>query len=703
VVQPIASSVQVIQPLPDQTPAKMLSRMYQIGTFSWAVGAAASINAPAMILDPVNLLMIQPSVADIIQWYRYFNAGVEVHFRLNTNQFYAGALAITAVPRGTLITDTNQQCRSWLGHKVLSAAKQDTIVLNLPWAHPYRFKNIDDVIVGGDTMWVVYLDILSPLIASVSAPSAIDVTIFARFQDPKLYLPFEETAPIMKGFKNIKKQSGQGSVMSTSIRPKRSSRSVVHVSQSSSDPVASAASPPSPSPLSTIGTILTPITDIAQSVGSVLSAAQPILDVLGGLFDKPEIAQPITRVYPTTAANVSTVDQPDQSLPLSMYSGSYLNIDHSALPGGRAWTMADIAMTPSLHFQYKFTVAGDTVSIPFLALGTPFQIIAGTHQFWRGSVRLHIKFFCPAFVSGRILFIIGPSGLPVANTVANNLSRVVDVKGDTTESFTLPFVFPTDYCQSDDIPYTIQASVLSQIVTNDTTIPPSIDMVIYSAAAPDCQFSLLVPPQPSQYAYPNVVAPPKSKVRRQSDISKEFAVTFNPFVMDCEMLTDQHHVTSETTMYATDVLKRYINTPAPTLTNNMGVFPGEYSPVKSTPQYLFSRMFLAHRGGMRLKMITTDNPILVASVYGSYAATWNGALNGTPSLVSTPTNSVELSISCPWYYSVPWRWFDSQLTIGPLPPVSIYYGGANPDEFLTFTAVRDDYIMGFLIPPDNIL
>lgn len=355
-------------------------------------------------------------------------------------------------------------------------------------------------------------------------------------------------------------------------------------------------------------------------------------------------------------------------------------------------------MTPALHCQYKFTAAGDAISIPYIAIGTPLWVMVNTHQFWRSSIRFYVKFFCPAFVSGRILFIIGPSGLPVANTVANNLSRVVDVKGDTTETFTLPFVFPTDMCQPTDFPYTIQASVLTQIVSNDTSITPSIDMVIYSAAAPDCQFSLLIPPQPTTYGYPNIIPPAPLRVKRQCDVSKEFATTFNPFVMNCEMLTDNHSVTSEMTMYVTDVLKRYVNAPTPTITVNSAVFPGEYRPAVNTPQLLFARMFMAHRGGTRLKIIESDNPFIVAALY-NFAPAWNGSLTGVPALVSAGFQS-ELSVTSPWYFQVPWRWYDSDLTIGAMPPTTVYYGGTTPDQYLTLIAVRDDYQLGFLIPPD---
>jgi hypothetical protein len=392
-------------------------------------------------------------------------------------------------------------------------------------------------------------------------------------------------------------------------------------------------------------------------------------------------------------------------------------------------------MTPALHGQFRFTSAsgtGSAVTFPYLAPGTPLALCAGIHAFWRSSVRIQCRFYCPAFVSARFLFVLSPLGVPTVDSVANNLTRVIDVKGDTVDSFTLPMLWPVDFLPgstalSANVPYAIQVSVLTQIVTNDTSLTPSIDLVMFSAAGPDCQFSAPVyDAYRMDYSYPNnISAPPKKKqvdgkkeeaplvkktglnrsfrglkffdMERQCSINEEFKKEFSPFLMDCEYLTDSHHVTSETTLYVTDLLKRYQQCSALTLTSGVGTLPALYTPDASTLGYLISRCFLFQRGGVRYKFVENSEKFMCVA-YGIAPTGWSGQLTGNGSLVAASPSAMEMSISVPWIQQIPYA---SQLINieNVMLDCNVYYN-TTLDSLNVYTAARDDFQLGFLVAPD---
>jgi hypothetical protein len=783
ITQPIPSMMQVVRPLPDQTPDKMLTRLMELDTFTWTVGASPTLTTPLQTYDPFVALANLPSLSDIIQWYQYIRSDLEVHVRLNTNQFYAGALMFSAIPGLPSAAVATMQQRSWLSHWIISAQKQDTLVIKLPWSWPTRFINVSDVLdsMSALIMWSVFADINASLYATVTAPQNITCTLFARFVNPVLMFPWDGATTARKVRQAAKASQAQrvrvvqqsGQVTAPTIRSKKGSRSVVHVSRNTSDPVQSTSGSALGS-MSLPGSVMSPISEIGDIFDSVVSVAQPIMSLVqdfAGLLDKPEIDQPVTRVYPVTTANACQVDIPDQSLPLSLYRGSYLNVDATAIPGGRNWTVLDVASTPALGFAFTFTNTSpnNTTAMPFMAPGTPLYAMAMTHAYFRGSVRMHVKFFASSFISARVLFVLAPNTSTTSDVIANNLTRVVDVKGDTTIEWTIPWMYPVDFGQCyagetsptsliDEI-YTIQASILTDITTNDVSVAPQVDMRVWYAAGPDAQWSSpIAVPIKIAYSYPNapsmikegqrrvlkerlarrrvagaiefpLAAPARAATRRdlllqvghftlvpksQASIQDAFKVTFQPFVMDCTQLTDSHHCTSETSTYVTDLLKRYQQTnPDTTTFTDLVTFPGTYSPSQGTLGYFFNRMFLFCRGGVRYKNTVPANTWMNAS-WGTpdltIDSTWAGLPQGNATLQYIDQTSLEFSFSNPWIAQVPFTSgggsqtgiFNPILNFGSwLPQGCVVRGtlGAYGNSQWS-TAVRDDYLLGFLVAPD---
>jgi hypothetical protein len=303
--------------------------------------------------------------------------------------------------------------------------------------------------------------------------------------------------------------------------------------------------------------------------------------------------------------------------------------------------------------------------------------------------------------------VIAPTGTPVIDSVANNLSMVIDVKGETIKNVTLPFIWPTDMARFGDIAlYKIQASVLQQIVTNDTTQTPLVTMIVFSAAGPDAQFSCPITPSPIDYVYPasSVVKVGKLEIKKHASIRKEFEATFEPILMDCSYLSDQRHVTSETSLYVTDLLKRYQTLGGAPPTTNVWLLPGDYRPMANSIGYFLQSMFMFYRGGVKYKITNIAGEALAVTFDGVTLDpdSWTGQGMGAATIWAAPTDDFEMSYAVPWMNVVPY----SSQALGdntsypsqPTPIMAFATGTLGYADINILTAVRDDYQLGFLIP-----
>lgn len=756
--QAIPSVTVDVNPLPDQTPDKMFSRVMYVGTFNWTTALPYTTAAsPYSILPFSNLLSLQP-LKQIAEGFAYMKADLEISFRLNTSSLYAGLLGIGAFP-GVLLGGGNSpstlpvQARSWLSrngcYTTISANSQNTATINLPWVLPQDFREVNLLAAGTSVIpWYVFIDILSPLYSpDPTVNAAVELDVFARFMNTKLIFPFEENTLSTLNRGRIVRQS---QVLQNVIGSKRPSRSVVRVSKSSpTDPGSSASGTPTV-PISVPGIVQSLISDAPSFITDAISTVQPLLDGIlsfGGLLDKPEQEVPITRVVTYDSANMCNADVPDQALPLTLYRGSYLNVDHSAVPGGSDPTMLEIAMTPCLHSRFTFVDppgggAGSALStvLPYMASGTPLSFIAGMHQFWRSSMKMRFHFVTPMFNSARFGIMISPNGITPTQQVSNNLTYIVDVRGETVVDITLPYVYPTRFIETLDQPldqtgafnqpYQITVYVETSIVsTNAGTTNPRIDMIVWASAAEDAQFTGLQPFfVPAVYSYPNTPAaielaahragrahPPRVSAAQKLDrfhivqqagdqttgtIMDAFSRTFPPFLKDSKFATDSHHVTSEISSRVVDVMKRYQTIADLPIYNPSGTsfFPGVYWPEASTLGAALNSLYAFRRGGVKYKLVT--NQTADPPPYFAWGIAENSVVAGNASLCTGYDG--ELSFAVPWIHNVPFTHIGSQpaVDVTGISPAGVTTN--NDLQFYSlFTSVRDDYSLGFFIPTSS--
>jgi len=458
--------------------------------------------------------------------------------------------------------------------------------------------------------------------------------------------------------------------------------------------------------------------DTASSVTGILDELQPLISLAAMCFDKPEISEPITRVVIQPSVNMACSDTHTQSMPLTLYKSSYLSTAQSYVPDGGPWTWADIAMRPALHAVALMSNSFTQTSLPIIATGTPLHWAICCHEFWRSSVRFSLKFYCSSFTAGRFLLVFVPPGQTSADDINGTVSKNIYIKGDTSVEFTIPYIAPTDFLPTvgiSDLPNSsgfigfgrLDLSLYSPIVTTDASQTPIIQVVIWSAAAPDCQFSM--PFCGTNFTYTNFSG---TDIVQQCNIVEEFQATFPPFVSGCAYLTDDHYVQSELVNRPLDVCKRFQN--SSTITTSDGANLGlDYAPVADTLGWQISSAFLFRRGGMMYKMVPFANKMDPDPSTGYQIAYWESQNAATKSVqiaygqpcIAQSTSEMTLDVAMPWICPYPYCFFNSP-TLGTGDFTTEQHINYTPPPATTsthvvniFTAVRDDFEFGYLIPP----
>jgi len=741
-VQPYEGVVPYLYPLPDQTPQAMLERLYHISTYAWATSAPVTTylgSNPVSVLNVHSLLHAKDMNLAVFNFFAYYRADCEISFRLNTNQFYSGALMFTAYPGDfTSSRHLNDNylnsgvARSWMKPKILSAQNQDTVVMRLPWVDPHRFGPATTMPVVTPAReplvpWMVSIDIIAPLrVASISAPDSINLSIHAKFVNTQLLVPYDtgssHRAKVLHDAVQ-RQSSGPGEL---SIRRPHTRTVKVHKSGGRQAPAESAGISGSQAVSSTISTGI----HGTELVLGMLKHLQPLASMaftLAAMFDKPNISAKPQKLLTQFGLNMPHADMPDQAVPLTLYKASYLGADPALLPDGRAWTFREIAMTPALSQSLPFTSLDDiaAVNLPD-EQGTPHRWVRSLHMFGRASTRVRLQFYCSKFLSARFLVVYAPRSNFTAGTqilaIDNNISRLIDVKGDTTVDFTFPFIWPVDYIDQSSFAGSLLVQLYEPIASTDTVADPTIDLCIWTAAGPDCQFTTTFIPTATAFLYPD---PPD----RQCDIQQDFQKEFPPFVENCSYMTDQHYTMSEQSEYVTDVLKRYTSsayTAASTLVTEVSM---RYSPQGGTVASNLLSAFVYYRGGSSYKIVypevpttTTQTGLMGVIGPGSEHQTWNTGTDpfmssvGAVALFGNENQSMDFSI--PWNWIFPYgqaKLYEPQLStsLAYSDPVfgypvdvsrqsALFKIAGTVGQFPTiYTAARDDFSLGMLQPPND--
>lgn len=486
-----------------------------------------------------------------LRQFQLYRADYEITVRLNTNQFYYGALMVNLFP-GDIIGQSVDEL-SVLQPTIISASCADSVVASLEYPFPFAWKSTTD------NTHPVYLSIrsLTKLYAGTfGIPDAISVQIWARFKNIVLSYPrlLSATPPEGVSAREEKKYEAQSAPGSLKIkRPKKG------LSNHPLDSVESG-----------IGEVANALTSVASGTidGLASMVSGGISDALGliSILDKPDKTVSQTPMIIEGSSDAFVSDVEDTNVCVSLYKDRYVDPGISRMPMSSAWTVSRYAQIPGIRAVWDIVEETGPFELPIFCpmvsntqLRTPLDWAYANSTYWRGSIKLMIQFFTSSFVSARFaLQYINELEFPGFETdYSNGISRVIDVKGDTIEMITLPWL-SQNWWTARKLPR-IQVKAISNFAGTTGVEDVHITAVVWVAGGDDIQFAFPRIPLPTEWRWrpPLGSSAVTETYEPQTSIQELFAGKFPPIAEDCVYDIDQGLCTAETLGLVTDICKRY--------------------------------------------------------------------------------------------------------------------------------------------------
>lgn len=695
---PSLDYLKTVNPYP-KVDLTVLRRKYRVATFQWSATVPGNL-----ILNFPETLNNVTYIADILQTFKYMNAGVELEIRINSTQFHFGALMVSWIPNTNSNTDHSANIVQQSGNHpvVLSASTQNSATIKIPYINPDSFY-----IIAGSTSNIakVFITPLTVLgLATENLADTVEVQIFASFTDPLvagyLALPTskkKKSRPAPLVVPRMVQQSGnvdRGSVRSEAAA-KAASNSEVGISGA-----------------------LTTATKLIESIPIIGGAVQQLASILT-ILDKPLNAAPSQPYSVNMARDWSCGEGVDSANSLSIKKLPCLS-DKVQLMGNVTpmTTIQEIIRVPMIRLIVPLTNTLTEVTIPVRPLDFDpgvnsadyLNFVARHFGYWAGSIKYFFCFYTSPFVSCRFK-ISALYQTPIATTPDSGdiASTIVDVKGDTVFSTCVPYLHETMMMQTLDWNATpvLHLEAISPMVGQTFGgTEPTIQLVIWRAAGEDMKFAQLV----ERLEWPSVKEEKKSlvKMRQEMDPQAVFRNTFEPIVFGCQFVQENGIVRCETVDTINEACKRYVamDRTIPAYSSNTypnSAFGGAF--------HSFSNIFKYWRGGRRVKLVvqaaspsTINNYVTVCTSNPQASlATSNGATYCCP--VIWPV----LEFEVPWYATRPFhpvtpatqvvsRAFDFPAGFFVNSNNSVSVNGCD----LALVSAAEDFQFGWLIAPNIV-
>lgn len=499
---------------------EMLTRMVNLGTFSWSTADGGF----KFTVDVNNLLKSNPRNSAILSQFAYYRPEeIEITVRLNSSNFYIGALMIALYPEGCV---DDRDSLAVVDPSIISASCAEAVIKSIKYPFPDAWLRIQDTNPVFLSAYVLH----ALRLTTDNMSNAITATVWGRYKKIEVSYPVEA-------------QSGKTKI----ARPK--GHAVKHPAE---DPAAKSG------PMEVLPAL---ISEAVTEMG--VSALEDLAIGALALLDKPDYTEPVMTVQNDSAVDMFSVDIPDSNPCISIGKQRYVDPSKNRLPSSGDWTVSKYAQIPGLKLVKTFTDVDNTVefylmgpTLPDIHTRTPLDFARVSSAYWRGSIKLLLQFFTSSFTSARfVLEYINSEDGTFPASYDDGISRVIDVKGDTTEMVTLPYLNRKWWTSS--APGKVRLKVISNIAGSDPAVNPIIYCSAWVAGGDDIQFAYPVTPNPLDWEW---------RALPQAAVGKLFQQPFPPITEDVFYDLDEGLCTNEALGSITDLCKRY-------------------SPIESNPQW----------------------------------------------------------------------------------------------------------------------
>lgn len=452
-------------PYPDQTPTKVLSRRYLVGTFNVSTD---------QFFFPLALWSAIPSVKRYLSRFGLFKCDWLVDLEMVATPFWFGAVGVSVLPfqdASDSYKTVAQQVQSSM--MLLDISTQQSAKLHLPYLRPLSFFS-NTTAAQQDWRVGIHQFYGSDINLGGTIPLTFNVFVTAQNIHTAGFLPIdgelhsivETRSPGARLARVATAASAVGSVAYTAVNKWFS------------------------------GAVEKTVSD--YTVNRVKDAVKAVRD---GDPDVAEVNRPSENIKLDVFGDVSSPCF--KSLSTATQLGDCRGF-RSFLPGGNADTnISALVSRPAILSTLTFTDPADYIrfpSHPFLS-NSYSQYIGRCFKYYRGSSRFIIYFFTSSMVSARFRVTIYPLGYVAGGDPVGDLpSWVVSVKGSTCVTLKVPYLNTTPWA---DVLNPAQTTVMIELIdtiAGPTAASKAIYTMIFGASDPDMKFAGYQSFRPGEFA-----------------------------------------------------------------------------------------------------------------------------------------------------------------------------------------------------------
>lgn len=630
-----------------------LNREYLLENITWSVSSASSaviggFNFPQALFE-------QDYIAQKIDNFRYFRAGIRFTVRIVSNKFLYGRLMIVYTPQPATIEVVPSNILVWSGypHMLVSASAGEAAVFDVPFIYPRRALDLLETMTN--QMGIFRIIVVNPLVDISGTISTANIMVTAQFLDANVFMPHADATGFVL-------HSGKGA--ESRLKSKEHSlSSVYNVSKTLASGIKSAA--------------------IVASYGSTaIKLARPAATMMMTGLSKPRTMNMTNVMKVNPFSDLNTGEGIDLTPTLGMDPENQISTTPNVMGiDVDEMNFKQLCGTPVMTSLHSLGPGTASLAIDSVSMTASGSFAGGNYAEWlismfdyvSGSKKVKIYFTASQFHSARVVLYLADSNGTV--DWQNCYHRIVDIQGDTETSFTLPYT--SSYVSGGSLGETNQFGLFVTVLSwsqPENALNTPIYMVTYTSAASDFQVAGLK----------------DVKFVVQSCPREDFAQAFEPFHPSMTGYSHTGLLFGEEYTTVRQIIHRYSAiTDTATMPTPYVIDAWQGQGDMATGQYIgpetLGLVYQFWRGSKRIKVITKSQTPQSLFVVGGLS----NRLKGTA--ISSLANPL-LEIELPYY--------DNRLFLQTKDNTTyrVYAGAANNNMFV-LTACGDDFSFHFIRPP----
>lgn len=476
--------------------------------YNYKSGAFATSDTEGLLIDSFSCLTAfnaNTVWTNKTTGFLNFRATMVVRIQINAYPFQAGRYIMSYLPQyssfDARISERNRHLTSITQHPNVQIGMRDTeAVLRIPYLSPFTHINLASSLYDWGT---VFLHCYAPLKTGASGDTTVRYNIWIHLEDVDLVTPRAQSSFLASKRARV----GLRKVSDRFGHPREAEQRAAGIG-------------PISLTLGRVARITSALTDIpmlAPLCGPV-SWASNILSGVASAFgwSRPLVENSVVRTSPNIHAYACNSNASDVCLPLSTMTDNCLrtmegfagtDIDETSINFIKTrfaflsrsnWVETDTAGTNIFKYDLKpesfYNNVTDVTGL-YTATSThdlPIASLARLFTYYRGSIKVKIKFVKTQFHSGRLMIAYVPYAANSTLTISGTdyvHRAIIDIRDCTEAVFEFPYALGQLYKKCDEEYGSINIIVVTPLRSPET-VANNIDFILEFAGCDDLEYSV---------------------------------------------------------------------------------------------------------------------------------------------------------------------------------------------------------------------